>query len=103
MPSSMALKPFAYEGRDLESMAYAVNYHRWIFDIFSPHLGKNIVEVGAGTGSFSELLLKCHPTSLSLIEPSEEMYERLRLNIASATGLRGSVQMYNSTLTKTSE
>jgi SAM-dependent methyltransferase len=69
---------FAYPGRELEAMAEASNYHRWILGIFKPYLGHNIVEVGAGLGSFSELILEhrnCE--SLSLVEPSDGMYQQL--------------------------
>ncbi len=52
-------------------MDFAVNYHKWILDEFRPFLGKRVVEVGAGTGSFSELLLQENIDSLSLVEPSE--------------------------------
>ena len=58
-------------------MAFARNYHRWILDLFAPHLGRRLVEVGAGTGSFSELLLERGPDSLTLVEPSSEMHRRL--------------------------
>ncbi|MDQ4123528.1 MAG: class I SAM-dependent methyltransferase [Acidobacteriota bacterium] len=66
-----------YVGKDLEVMSFAVNYHKWILDEFRPFLGKNIVEVGAGTGSFSELLLNENPASLTLVEPSQ-MFEALQ-------------------------
>jgi 2-polyprenyl-3-methyl-5-hydroxy-6-metoxy-1,4-benzoquinol methylase len=65
-----------YAGKDLEAMSFAVNYHRWILGEFRPFLGKHIVEVGAGTGSFSELILETDPETLSLVEPSE-MYSQL--------------------------
>ena len=65
-----------YEGRELESMDFAVNYHRWILERFAPFLGKRVVEVGAGTGSFSRLLLETRPESLILLEPSN-MYAAL--------------------------
>lgn len=68
---------FGYAGKDLEAMSFAVNYHRWILSIFEPYLGTRIVEVGAGTGSFSELLLERSLESLSLVEPSTAMYEQL--------------------------
>jgi SAM-dependent methyltransferase len=69
---------FAYSGRELEAMAEATNYRRWILDIFKPYLGEHLIEVGAGLGSFSELILRQHaPRSLSLVEPSESMYQRL--------------------------
>ena len=68
-----------YVGKDLEAMDFAVNYHRWILEFIKPFLGKHLVEVGAGTGSFSELLLETNPETLSLIEPSA-MVNELRKN-----------------------
>jgi SAM-dependent methyltransferase len=70
-----------YVGKDLEAMSFAVNYHKWILDEFRPFLGKRVVEVGAGTGSFSELLLEENLDSLSLVEPSE-MFEHLKINVS---------------------
>lgn len=69
---------FAYPGRELEAMSEASNYHRWILGIFAPYLGRHVVEVGAGLGSFSELILSQHACeTLSLVEPSGEMYQQL--------------------------
>src|ERR1051325_11565242 len=73
---------FGYAGKDLEAMSFAVNYHRWIISIFEPYLGTKIVEVGAGTGSFSELLLEKRLESVSLVEPSAAMFEQLRCRLA---------------------
>ncbi|HEX8287401.1 MAG TPA: class I SAM-dependent methyltransferase [Pyrinomonadaceae bacterium] len=70
-----------YVGKDLEAMSFAVNYHNWILDEFRPFLGKNIVEVGSGTGSFSELLLQEKPETLNLVEPSE-MFVYLKQNLS---------------------
>jgi SAM-dependent methyltransferase len=58
-------------------MAYANKYHRWILDVFRPFLGKRIVEVGAGAGSFSKLLLETSPQRLDAIEPSVNLYPLL--------------------------
>jgi SAM-dependent methyltransferase len=66
-----------YVGKDLEAMLFAVNYHRWILSLFEPYLGRRLVEVGAGTGSFSQLLLERQIESLSLVEPSTDMYQQL--------------------------
>ncbi len=63
-----------YEGKDLEAMTFAVNYSRWILEIFKPYLGKNVIEVGAGQGSFSKLIAGLAPKKLVMIEPSEDMY-----------------------------
>jgi SAM-dependent methyltransferase len=70
-----------YIGKDLEAMDFAENYHRWILNLFKPFLGKHLVEVGAGTGSFSELLLETKPDSLGLVEPSD-MYVALTQNLS---------------------
>jgi SAM-dependent methyltransferase len=82
MPTNIPLKThqkFSYTGRELEAMSWAINYHRWILRIFMPYLGQHIVEVGAGLGSFSELVLSEHKfQTLSLVEPSEELYEELK-------------------------
>lgn len=86
-----------YIGKDLEAMSFAVNYHRWILQEFRPFLGKRIVEVGAGTGSFSELLLEHEPHSLSLVEPSK-MYEFLTVNI-SQMKTQAEVKTYQSVFT----
>jgi 2-polyprenyl-3-methyl-5-hydroxy-6-metoxy-1,4-benzoquinol methylase len=70
---------YAYPGRELEAMSEAVNYHRWIFDMFRPYLGRRLVEVGAGNGSFSELIALNHSCDvLLLVEPSELMYQNLK-------------------------
>ena len=69
---------FTYTGRELEAMSEASNYHRWILQIFAPYLGRHLVEVGAGLGSFSELIVSHHACeTLSLVEPSGEMYQQL--------------------------
>lgn len=65
-----------YVGKDLEAMGLARNYYEWIYALMKPHLGRRIVEVGAGTGGFSELLLSHQADELTLLEPSA-MFEAL--------------------------
>jgi SAM-dependent methyltransferase len=77
-----------YPGKDLEAMSFAVKYHRWLLDEFRPYIGKNIVEVGAGKGSFSEMLLDTKPESLSLLEPSEMFFDLERNIPANMNGTR---------------
>jgi SAM-dependent methyltransferase len=88
-----------YAGRDLESMSFARNYHRWILGMFAPHLGRRVVEVGAGTGSFSELLLARGPESLTLVEPSEEMH-RLLVEHVGRRPTRTRVRIHNDTFAR---
>ena len=75
----MSEKSVIYPGKDLEAMSFAVKYHRWLLDELRPFIGKNIVEVGAGKGSFSEMLVGLDPNSLTVIEPSE-MFADLKKN-----------------------
>lgn len=58
-------------------MAFASNYRRWIMDALRPFIGKHIVEVGAGNGAFSELLIATEPETLTVLEPSFNLYARL--------------------------
>jgi SAM-dependent methyltransferase len=88
-----------YAGRDLESMSLARNYHRWILDLFAPHIGRRVVEVGAGTGSFSELLLARGPESLTLVEPSAGMH-RLLVERLGAVRTSARVRIHNDTFAR---
>jgi SAM-dependent methyltransferase len=67
----------SYYGKDLEAMMFARNYHRWIFDAFSPYLGDAVAEVGAGIGNFSRLILDSNVKRFIAFEPSENMYPLL--------------------------
>jgi SAM-dependent methyltransferase len=42
---------------DLEIMAQANNYRNWMYRRIAPFIGQRILEVGAGIGNFTELLL----------------------------------------------
>jgi SAM-dependent methyltransferase len=92
-------KKVVYVGKDLEAMSFAVNYHKWILEEFRPFLGKKLVEVGAGTGSFSEMLLDEKPDTLSLVEPSE-MFKFLKQNI-SQMETSAAVNYYNAIFSET--
>lgn len=67
-----------YFGRDLEAMSAAGNYLRWIADELCPYLRGRVAEVGAGSGNFSRLLLGAGVEALTVLEPSSNMYSRLR-------------------------
>lgn len=88
-------KQFKYEGRDLEAMSFAYKYHKWILDEFQPYLGKTIVEVGAGSGSFTEMLteIKPRPKKVIGVEPSDEMYPLLKKTL-SKTDKKVATQTY---------
>lgn len=81
----------------------AANYHAWILEIFKPYLGEHLVEVGAGDGSFSELILTRHVCkTLSLVEPSDTMYEQLRIHLRQLdSGV--SVDLYHGTFVEAAD
>ena len=74
---------FVYSGTELDAMAEARNYCRWILDFFSPYLGEKVVEIGAGTGTFSQLLLNADRTAeLVLFEVAANLFPSLRKRFA---------------------
>jgi SAM-dependent methyltransferase len=69
---------FLYSGTELEGMAEARNYYEWILSFFVPHMGRQIIEVGAGTGTFTDHLLKSAPDSeIVAIEPAANLFPLL--------------------------
>lgn len=59
-------------------MSFAGNYYRWILRYFQPFVGSQILEVGAGSGNFSDFLLEFNPGQLVCLEPSENMFPMLQ-------------------------
>ena len=63
MGSEQAAQQFARTDVDqagvheLEIMAHAKNYHRWTYEVARPYIGRRVVEIGGGLGSFSRFLL----------------------------------------------
>ncbi|MDE3241319.1 MAG: class I SAM-dependent methyltransferase [Nitrospirota bacterium] len=74
---------FRYVSSELAAMAEAENYRRWILRRFAPYLSQRIVEVGAGMGAFSDLLLReARPAALTLVEPADNLVSLLRQRFA---------------------
>ncbi len=67
-----------YLSGELEPMALAHNYYRWIIRGFRPHLGKVVCELGAGIGTFSALLLEEDIHQLIVVEPAHNLLACLR-------------------------
>ena len=66
-----------YPGRELESMSFASNYHKWIIDELAPYLGQNVVEVGAGVGDLTSILLQTDIKQLYAFEPASNLFPML--------------------------
>ena len=67
-----------YEGCDLEAMSQAPNYYRWLVSLIKPYIGQSVVEVGAGSGSFSRQLLTAGAKTNILVEPTKNMFRLLK-------------------------
>jgi len=63
---------------ELDALAEAKNYYRWILRRFRPFLGKRVVEVGAGIGTFSKFLLEVGVDELILVEPAKNLFPILQ-------------------------
>lgn len=57
------------------------NYNKWLFSMFSKYIGKDVLEVGAGTGRFSNILAEQNLSKLVLLEPSLLFVTRLKSEI----------------------
>jgi SAM-dependent methyltransferase len=66
-----------YPGKELESMSFAFNYHKWIVEKLVPYLGQNVVEVGAGVGDLTDILLQTELEHLYAFEPAANLFPLL--------------------------
>src|SRR5919109_491931 len=70
---------FTYVSTELYALAEAKNYYRWVVSRFAPFLGKRVIEVGAGIGTFSRTLLTYTALSeLILVEPGANLFPLLQ-------------------------
>ena len=74
---------FEYVSDELDAMACATNYYRWIMGAFRPYLSGTVLELGAGIGTFSSHLINESIERLVLVEPATALCERLRRRFAS--------------------
>jgi SAM-dependent methyltransferase len=65
----------------LRRMSRAQNYNTWLLDRSSPYLGSRVLEVGAGTGTFTEQLASEH--EVVALEPDPQLFEILRNRLGS--------------------
>jgi SAM-dependent methyltransferase len=94
MQTGTEISPFDYPGEELEFTELAVNYHQAIFDFFQPYIHGSVLELGAGTGIFTQLLLDAKPQQLSAIEPSPTLFPALQKRFENME----KVQPYHGTL-----
>lgn len=70
----------------LETLAESVQYYQWIYGLMRPYLGSRVMELGAGIGNLTALLLGDERVVVA-IDTDERMTERLRQRVAPTTRL----------------
>jgi SAM-dependent methyltransferase len=73
---------------DLERLQRARGLTQWMFAQFEPFVRGRILEVGAGIGTFSELLLSCPVSEVVLMEPHGPCVEVLRREFSDRPNVR---------------
>jgi SAM-dependent methyltransferase len=80
---------FLYSGTELDAMAEARRYRTWILSYFKPFLGRHILEVGAGNGTFSQLLFEqAKGAQLVLQEPAANLFPLLKRRFSDTPQVR---------------
>ncbi|MCK5024949.1 MAG: methyltransferase domain-containing protein [Nanoarchaeota archaeon] len=60
-----------HDKMNLEKVSMMQNYVKWIYDEIKPHLGSNILEVGAGMGAITKLIEKDKSRSITPTDKKE--------------------------------
>lgn len=71
-----------YAADDLETMKNARRYSAHVFDLFRPHIGRRVLEVGCGIGTMTSQLLEVADDVVGL-EPNPNCAARLREAVGS--------------------
>ncbi len=66
----------------LDKLAELENYYQWLLEEIRPFFGTRLVEIGAGTGTFTKFLVAAHlipnpAAHLAVYEPSGHYYQKL--------------------------
>ena len=85
----MTIKEERYPSTELPSLENAPNYYAAILRYFAPYIGAQVIEVGAGIGTFSQCLLSVpHVTTLTLVEPAKNLFQILRKKLSGNSKVR---------------
>jgi SAM-dependent methyltransferase len=73
---------------ELERLASAERFIGWIADEIAPHLGRRVLEVGAGIGSVSLALAERRPdVALTVLEPAANLFDELQERLGGRAGI----------------
>jgi SAM-dependent methyltransferase len=90
--SDVTKVPEAPANFEFEALRAAANYRKALLSEFSPFLAGDVIEVGAGVGQFSELLLSCSKVrQLTSVEPDAAFCRQYREGIKGSILVQGTV------------
>jgi len=75
---------FAYPGTELELFAEARNWKRYWRDLIAPYLHGSVLEVGAGIGANTAVLVPRHMGAWTCLEPDTALLEQARRRLTAA-------------------
>ena len=75
----------SYIGSELEIFQHAVNWKRYYGKLIKPYLGKEVLEVGAGIGATTEILLTGEQTRWVCLEPDSSLVAEIVKKIANGS------------------
>lgn len=73
---------FHYGGTELELFAQARNWKAYLRERITPHLGRNVLEVGAGIGGTTRSLAAGHVGAWTCLEPDPDLAKQLVASLA---------------------
>ena len=73
--------PFVYSGSELEIFEQAMNWKRYVAEKVQPYLGKKVLEVGAGMGSFTRHLCSGRERQWLCLEPDIALAEKIEQKV----------------------
>ncbi len=85
-----------YVGSELELFALATQWKSYLLEVIAPHLGSEVLEVGAGFGATTEFLCR-RPVRWACLEPDPALAKRLAERVR-AGELPGSCEVVSGTL-----
>lgn len=69
-----------YAGDDLKALEDLPNYQNWIMDSFRPYLNGRAVDIGAGVGTFSQIIA-LQVDKMDVVEPASNLIPLLKDNL----------------------
>ena len=89
-PTTLVSTKMTFQSKWMSRLGRASNYNRWIFESIEPYLGRNALEIGCGTGTFSALIAGAveHLTAIDISQEFIEIARRRHAKVPNITILK---------------